>query len=143
MTLRLDEVLDASVRVKGKGGPQITVKMAYLPEVSSNRRLTRNRYTQQTIVRGSVQSWMEQLSFMVRVMANSVSLEFKPPVKVVIGGEFPTHVVPDLHNFAKAIADSVEDAIGINDKHYKVECEVPQVIPGCQPKIIVTVGGKQ
>lgn len=139
MTLRLDEVLDASVRVKGKGGPQITVEMSYLETASTNRRLARNRWSGVAVLRHDVEKWMEQLTFMVKVMANSVSLEFKPPVKVVIAGEFPTHLHVDLHNLTKCIADSVEDAIGVDDKHYKVVCEVPRVVAGCQPKIIVTV----
>jgi Holliday junction resolvase RusA-like endonuclease len=140
MALRLESAMNCSVRVKGQGGPQIVVEMEYLPELSSNRRLTRNRFTGQTVLRDSVKRWMEQLAWMVRVYQNSTGIVFKIPLRIKIDGEFRTKKVPDVHNLIKPIADAIENALGINDKYYSVECGVSKTIRGCQSKLIVTIG---
>ena len=140
MTLRLDSVMGCSVRTRGEGGPQIVVEMEYLPQLSSNRRLTRNRYSGDTVLRYDVEKWMEQLAWMIGVLRNGSNLEFKLPVKVVLAGEFPNRKVPDVHNFVKAVCDAIEDGLGINDKFYSVDCGAAKVVPGCEPKLIITIG---
>ncbi len=145
MTLRLDSVMNCSVRLKGAGGPQITVEMEYLkPDkgpspLPDNRRMTRNRYTGQTVLRSDVLKWMEQLGWMVRALMNSSNISFNLPIKITLGAEFPTKVYPDLHNLVKVVCDAIKEGLGIDDKFYSVDVGQPWVVACCEPKLIITI----
>uniref|UniRef100_A0A6M3Y1R4 Putative endodeoxyribonuclease n=1 Tax=viral metagenome TaxID=1070528 RepID=A0A6M3Y1R4_9ZZZZ len=137
--LQLNSALDYAVRIKGEGGPQIMIEMKYLPALSSNRRLTRNRYTGQTVLRGEVSSWMAELGWLVKVLMRIIDVPFKLPVKVVVAGVFKDNRYPDCHNFHKAIGDGIKQGLGIDDKFYVFEDLPPQVVKGCQPKLVITI----
>lgn len=143
MPLILNKVLAGAARVKGEGGPQIVVEMEYLPELSSNRRLTKNRVTGATVLRSSVRSWMDQLAWMVKIMKDSAKMEFELPVKVALDAEFSTRRVPDTHNLIKSICDAIEMGLGINDKHFTIDCSAAKVVPKHRdftPKLVITIG---
>ncbi len=128
---------NVSCRLKGDNGPEIEIEMDYFPAASSNRRLTRNRYTGATVLRHDVEKWMEQLAFIIHSSLYSGKMTFNLPLRVTVSGEFPTNVYCDLSNFHKAICDAIEDGTGQNDKYYLVKDEKPKVIPGCEPKLII------
>ena len=61
------------------------------------------------------------------------------PLRVIIEGYFADkrHAI-DIHNSLKLVCDALEDALGVNDKYFRVECLDP-VFGSSSPSIIITV----
>lgn len=137
--LRLDKVMDIAVRVKGEGGPQLQITMEYLGRVSDNSRFTRNRHTGQTVLRGAVTDWMEQLGWTARVYMISAKLVFRLPLQIKFQLVFPSRRhLPDVHNFHKAVCDSIKEGIGIDDVHYLTHDDPVRIEPGPK-RLVVTI----
>lgn len=130
------DVITAGIGVSGGVLKAVKLEMDYLPTLSKNR-----YKTMEGIVRSDVRRWMDQFSFMLRAMVNSQDLHFSLPLKVKIDGVFENRrSTPDLHNLTIPIADSIEDALGINDRFYNIETGQPEV--GGYARIIVTVSSE-
>ena len=129
--MRLEFVKD--FRVSWEPVPTITVEMEYLGGILSvNRFKYQGRYT-----RPETKKWMEQLAFIIKMTCNCAEVRFKPPVKVRIDGVFrDRRSTPDLHNLTKPILDSIEEAIGINDKDFITETGVTQI---GDPHLVITI----
>jgi len=126
----------ASMGISGGMLRSVRIEMEYLPTLSKNRYKTR-----EGIVRSEVVRWMEQFSFMLKSLVNSEGLSFSLPLKVKIDGVFADRrSTPDLHNITIPIMDSIENALGINDRFYNVETGQPEV--GGSPRIIVTISSE-
>jgi len=135
MVLRLENVLNCSSRVRGKDAPQITVEMEYLPNCSKNSYRTR-----EGIIKSDVRRWMDDLAWMVMSWSRSCGIELKPPLKIKISGIFKDErSCPDVHNFVAVIADAVQQGLEINDRHFKIECDTPEINPLKIPRLIITV----
>ena len=114
----------------------VRIEMEYLPECSKNSYKLRDG-----TVKRQVRDWMDQFSFMLKALVNSQGLSFALPLKVRIDGVFADRrSTPDLHNLGPVIMDSVEDALGINDRYYNLETGQPEV--GGSPRIIVTISSE-
>jgi len=135
MVLRLENVMNCSSRVRGEGAPQVTVEMDYLPECSKNSYKLRNG-----VIKSAARNWMDDLAWMVKQWSNSCGIELEPPVTIRIGGIFKDkRNCPDTHNFIIIIADAIQEGLGINDRNFKIECDIPEINPLKTPRIIVTV----
>lgn len=135
MVLRLEHILNCSSRVKGEGGPQVVVEMEYLPNCSKNRYRTK-----EGIIKSDVRRWMNDLAWMVMSWSRSCGIELKPPLNVRIGGIFKDErSCPDVHNFVPVIADALQEGMEINDRHFRVECTIPEIDPLKTPRLIIAV----
>ncbi len=137
MTLRFENVLDVSARLKPT--PLITIHMEYIgSQLSVNHYLGKsgNRFW----VKKDTQQWMDELAWMVRMMAKSAQMEFKPPVKVFISGIFKNERArPDLDNLFKVVCDAVSDGLGIDDKWFTHETGSSQLQKFTVPTLIIEV----
>lgn len=62
-----------------------------------------------------------------------------PPVGVEIGGRFTDGKHrPDLHNLTELVCDAIQEAIGVNDKHFEVLTRQPEM-GAAEPVVLVTV----
>lgn len=114
--MNLDLVKDTSIG-HSEDGFQIVIEMEYLPNLSKNRYKTRNGF-----IKRDVKEWREQLAWTIHGLITSQNMEFKPPIKVKIDGEFSGGGrMPDIQNFVDIIADSIEDGLGINDNQFRIE----------------------
>jgi len=132
------EVYDkaASVGIRGGMLKAVRLEMDYLPDCSKNSYKLRNG-----TIKRQVREWMEQFSFMLRSLVNSQGISFSLPLKVKVDGVFEDRrSMPDLHNLVITIADSIEDALGINDRYYEIETGQPEV--GGYARIIVTISSE-
>ena len=133
-TMRLENVLGWSYSPTTN---ELTIEMAYLGGV-----LSVNRYKWGVFTRPEVRQWMDELAFIIRAMVNSQGLKFDVPLKVKVDGQFINkRATPDLHNIGKIVMDSVEDAVGINDRDFVVTIGKPQI--GEEAKLIITIGGNE
>lgn len=133
--MRLDYIKNASIASAGNKAPGLMIEMEYLPECSKNSYKLRDG-----TIKRQVREWMGCLTFIVRALTNSANLEFKLPVTVRIDGVFENRVkMPDLHNMIIVVADSIEEALGINDQQFKIETGIPQV--GDDVKLVITIRG--
>ena len=131
--MRLDYVKGASTGYTLGKFRAIEVEMEYLPDCSKNSYKLRDG-----TIKRQVQAWMGCLTFMVRSLKNSQGIEFRPPITVRIDGIFKDkRSMPDLHNMIIVVADSIEDALGINDREYLTETGHPEV--GDEAKLIITI----
>ena len=133
--MRLEYVKNYSIGIAGQRN-SVMVEMEYLPECSKNRYKLRNG-----VIKKQVRDWMECLSWIIRALVKGSDLKFSPPVKVRIDGVFKDkRSMPDLHNFGIVIMDSMEDALGIDDRLFNLETGQPEV--GADVKMIVTVSSE-
>jgi len=113
----------------------ITVNMAYLGKILSVNHWKVNKY----YTHPRTKQWMADLTFIIRSLTNKNGIIFKPPVTVTIDGVFKDkRSMPDLHNF-KCIPDAIQEAIGINDRDFKVETGQPGI---GEPEIKITVSNE-
>ena len=133
MTIRLEYV--KGYQAGWSVPPSITVVMEYIPEISKNAYKTRNGF-----IKKRVKDWMADLSWILSSLIKSADREFKPPITLRIECEVKgTGRLPDTHNFIIPIADACEDALGINDKDFKVITSPAK--RGIDSRIIITVEG--
>ena len=132
--MRLEFVRD--IRVSWGDMTAITIEMEYLGGILSvNRFKYQGRYT-----RPETKKWMAELALSIKMTCNYAEVRFKPPVKVRIGGIFrDRRSTPDLHNLAKPILDSIEQAIEINDKDFLLETGEPMVDKAQDPHLTITI----
>ena len=135
MTLRLENVMGCSTG-SGKGQPNsIQVVMVYVPSCSKNAYKFRDGR-----IKPEVRQWMNDLAWMISAWSKSCKFEWKPPLKVLISGTFKDgRACPDVHNFVTVIADAIEEGLGINDRDYAIETELPNIDPTVEPRIAITI----
>lgn len=134
--MRLENVKNWSLLLKGIGGPSMTIEMEYFRNLSVNYYRTKDGR-----VKSDVKQWRDELAFIIKANMNAQDLEFKTPLKVRVDGQFKDkRSMPDLHNLLKVVCDAVEKGLGIDDRQYFTETGQPEVGP--EPKVIVAISGE-
>ena len=141
MVLRFENVIDVSAQLRDGEWlyPYIEIRMEYIgSQLSVNHYLGKsgNRF----YVKRDTQRWMDELAWMLKAMAKSKQIEFKPPVKIFIRGIFKdARAQPDLDNLLKVTCDAVSDGLGIDDKHFIHETGSSELQKYCTPTLIIKV----
>jgi len=83
-----------------------------------------------------VDDWMFELASKVEHLRGKV----KPPIKVKLFGKFRDNRRPDLDNLWKVIFDSLEEGLGLNDRHFIPISEGFELGHGNQ-ELVITLEG--
>lgn len=75
------------------------------------------KYSGGRYTRPEVKEWMAALSSIIRLALKKNKVV--EPVQIELLGRFKDWRIPDLANLHKVIGDSLEEALGINDKYFE------------------------
>ena len=97
---------------------KIEVAIPYIGSVIS----VNHAYIHGRFLRPAAKSWRDVLAMIVKMeMAEKEIGDLTPPLTVMVEGRFRNwRSAPDLHNLHKLIADAVQMATRINDKHIRM-----------------------
>jgi len=93
---------------------EAVVEISYIGKV-----ITKNHYKYKggIYTRPEATAWGAELGWTVKELSLD---EWKLPLKITVSGRFKDkRSEPDLQNTFELISDSIEDACGVNDKHYR------------------------
>jgi hypothetical protein len=108
-------ILD-NVKRYSVGDKDMVVCMEYKSECSKNDYKTRDGY-----IRRDVKKWMEQLSWVLRMLMLRHRTKFDKSIRVEINCCVDgTGRLPDTQNFIDVISDAVEHGLSVNDQQYKI-----------------------
>jgi len=119
---------------------RVAVEMPYIGSVITvNHMYWHQQHRGSFFLRPAAKDWRNALSLLIQNTAFRERWEALPPLKVIVSGQFKDRrSTPDLHNL-KLIADAVETATGLNDRHYTMVFLEPVVVKGCSPTIYITI----
>ncbi len=122
----------------------VTVKLATIHMDYPGRLISKNhlwhRGHRSAGMNRTALAWKDALAASVIALCREAGITAPaPPVTVRIGGRFRNrNHAPDMQNLVELIADSVQEGLGIDDKHFSIATEHPQF--GAQvPEVLVTL----
>lgn len=109
------------------------VVMAYVGGI-----LSENSYKRQTRqTRPFVRLWMKELAKKVR----ELEIPQCDGYEVGVFGKFTDERRPDISNLFKIISDSIEDGLGVNDKHFRM-VDMGYRLGYTDPELVITITPK-
>ena len=81
--------------------------------------------------------WKDALSCLAYMECKDFTVP--QPVQIGLSGRFKDNRVPDLANLHKLVGDALQDALGINDKHFEFHDKGYTIDKNADPELYIWV----